>query len=164
MAARGKAEHGAHNMSGGHYKRLAAMSVLSFMAMYILMYAMVDSFDNVYNSVNQVYMAGLMASPMILIELWLMRAMYANKRLNLVLAFGAALLGVFCWTGIRQQTLVGDRQFLRSMIPHHGGAILMCGEAALQHPDVRALCGPIISSQTNEIAIMQRLLEREDVR
>ena len=40
----------------------------------------------------------------------------------------------------------------------------MCGEAALEHPDVRALCGPIISSQTKEIAIMQQLLEREDVR
>lgn len=151
-------------MSRGHYKRLAVMTALSFLAMYVLMYAMVDSFDNVYNNVNQVYMAGLMASPMILIELWLMRAMYTNKRLNLVLAVGTALLGVLCWTGIRQQTLVGDRQFLRSMIPHHGGAILMCGEAALQHPDVRALCGPIISSQTKEIAIMQGLLEREDIR
>lgn len=164
MAARRKAEHAAHNMSGGHYRRLAAMTVLSFMAMYILMYAMVDSLDNVYNSVNQAYMAGLMAAPMVLIELWLMRSMYQDKRLNLIAGGAALVLGVACFAGIRQQTAISDRQFLRSMIPHHGGAILMCGEAALQHPDVRALCGPIISSQTKEIAIMQQLLEREDVR
>ena len=164
MDAHGKQEHATHDMSAGHYKRLAAMTALSFFAMYVLMYAMVDSFAHVYNSVNQAYMAGLMAAPMVLIELWLMRSMYRNRRLNLIAAGAALVLGVACFLGIRQQTAVSDRQFLRSMIPHHGGAILMCGEAALQHPDVRALCGPIISSQTAEIAIMQRLLEREDVR
>ena len=151
-------------MAAGHYKRLAAMSVLSFAAMYVLMYAMVDSFAHVYNNVNQVYMAGLMAAPMVLIELWLMRSMYQDRRLNLIVAAAAFALGAGCLLGIRQQAAVSDRQFLRSMIPHHSGAVLMCGEAALQHPEVRALCGPIVSSQTAEIAVMQRLLEREDVR
>ena len=75
-----------------------------------------------------------------------------------------AMKGVACFVGIRQQTAVSDRQFLRSMIPHHGGAILMCGEASVQHPDVRALCSAIVSSQREEIAIMQRLLERQDIR
>lgn len=51
-----------------------------------------------------------------------------------------------------------------SMIPHHAGAILMCREAALQDAEARALCGPIISSQTEEIAIMKRLLQRTDLR
>ena len=156
--------HGAKGMAGGHYKRLAAMTLLSFLAMYVLMYAMVDSVAHVYNNVNQVYMAGLMASPMVLIELWLMRSMYENRRLNVIVAVAALAIGAGCFLGIRQQTAVSDRQFLRSMIPHHGGAILMCNEAPLQHPEVRALCGPIISSQTNEIAIMQRLLARDDVR
>ena len=151
-------------MSAGHYKRLAAMTMLSFVAMYMLMYAMVDSFAHVYNNVNQVYMAGLMAAPMVLIELWLMRSMYPNRRLNVIAASAALVLGVGCFFGIRQQAAVSDRQFLRSMIPHHAGALLMCGESSLQHPDVRALCGPIISSQTEEIAIMQRLLDREDVK
>ena len=151
-------------MSDGHYKRLAAMTLLSFVAMYSLMYAMVDSVAHVYNNVNQIYMAGLMAAPMVLIELWLMRSMYQNKRRNTFIAVAATVAGVACFLGIRQQTAISDRQFLRSMIPHHAGAILMCGEAALQHPDVRALCGPIVSSQTQEIAIMEKLLERDDVR
>ena len=29
------------------------------------------------------------------------------------------------WILIRQQAAITDRQFLRSMIPHHAGAILM---------------------------------------
>ncbi|MBD4094069.1 DUF305 domain-containing protein, partial [Xanthomonas citri pv. citri] len=52
------------------------MMGLSFVAMYALMYAMVDQWANVYNNVNQFYMAGLMAAPMLLIELWLMSSMY----------------------------------------------------------------------------------------
>ena len=39
------------------------MTVLSFIAMYALMYAMVDSFESVYANLNQVYMAGLMTAP-----------------------------------------------------------------------------------------------------
>ena len=52
-----------------HYAHLATMTVLSFIAMFILMYAMVDRFANVYPNVNQAYMAGLMAAPMVMIEL-----------------------------------------------------------------------------------------------
>jgi phosphate/sulfate permease len=49
------------------------MAALSFVATYILMYAMVNTFDDVSNSVNQVYMAGLMTAPMVAIELVVMR-------------------------------------------------------------------------------------------
>ncbi|MGD6497686.1 DUF305 domain-containing protein, partial [Xanthomonas citri pv. citri] len=57
---------------GGHYGRLLAMVVLSFLAMYALMYAMVDRWANVFGNINQFYMAGLMAAPMLIIELLLM--------------------------------------------------------------------------------------------
>jgi hypothetical protein len=40
------------------------MTVLSFGAMYGLMYAMVNSADNVLASFNQFYMAGLMTAAM----------------------------------------------------------------------------------------------------
>ncbi len=33
--------------------------------MYILMYAIVNHFENVFHNVNQVYMAGLMAAPIL---------------------------------------------------------------------------------------------------
>jgi uncharacterized protein (DUF305 family) len=54
---------------------------------------------------------------------------------------------------------IGDRAFLRSMIPHHSGAILMCEEARLEDPEVRALCKEIIESQQREIDWMQARLE-----
>lgn len=48
---------------------------------------------------------------------------------------------------------IGDTQFLRSMIPHHSGAILMCQEASLD-PQLIALCKQIVTSQQEEIATM----------
>jgi hypothetical protein len=54
--------------------------------------AMVDALDNVYNSLNQVYMAGLMTAPMIVIELVVMRGMYQDKRRN-ALILGGAIVG-----------------------------------------------------------------------
>ena len=72
-------------MSDDHYRHLLIMAVLSFIAMYILMYAMVNVIGNVYNNFNQFYMAGLMTAPMVLIELTVMRAMYQNKKRNLLI-------------------------------------------------------------------------------
>ncbi|HMB25049.1 MAG TPA: hypothetical protein VKP08_19540, partial [Anaerolineales bacterium] len=57
------------NMGEMHYSHLLIMAVLSFIAMYILMYAMVNVIGNVYNNFNQFYMAGLMTAPMVIIEL-----------------------------------------------------------------------------------------------
>ena len=105
-------------------------------------------------------MAGLMAAPMVVIELVVMRAMYHDAKLNAVLIGASVVAGVLLFVLIRQQTAVGDRQFLRSMIPHHSGAILMCREATIQDPEIRTLCGAIISSQQQEIDQMNALLRR----
>jgi hypothetical protein len=142
------------------YLRLAGMMLLSFISMYILMYAMVDSFANLFNSINQVYMAGLMAAPMVLFEIVLMRTMYPDRHLNLWIAAGSVLALVLFFVAIRQQAAVTDRQFLRSMIPHHAGAILMCEEAPIQDPQIKDLCKNIISSQRSEIQQMKALLNR----
>ena len=40
------------------YLKLLYMALLSFASMYILMYAMVNQFANVYPNINQFYMAG----------------------------------------------------------------------------------------------------------
>lgn len=62
------------------------------------------------------------------------------------------------WIGMRQQAAVGDRRFLRSMIPNHSGAIFMCQEAALTNPEVIVLCRTIVESQKQEIATMKAML------
>jgi uncharacterized protein (DUF305 family) len=105
-------------------------------------------------------MAGLMTAPMVLIELAMMGSMYANKKVNLaVAALGVvALAGFFLL--IRQQTAIGDVQFLKSMIPHHAGAILMCGKAPISDPEIKQLCKTIMDGQQKEIDQMKATLMR----
>jgi uncharacterized protein (DUF305 family) len=154
-------QHNQHTGHGDqrHYLRLVGMIVLSFISMYVLMYSMANSVADVYNSLNQVYMAGLMTAPMVVIELWLMSNMYKQKRLNAVVIAASVAAGILFFTFIRQQTLISDRQFLRSMIPHHSGAILMCEEASIQDQRITDLCKEIIASQRREIDQMRALLE-----
>lgn len=149
-----------HAHQSDHYVHLGVMAFLSFLAMYALMYSMVDSFGNVYMSLNQVYMAALMAAPMVVIELVVMRMMYKDARLNALILVGSVVVGVGMFVLIRQQTAIGDRQFLRSMIPHHSGAILMCREASLQDQELKNLCQEIISSQQREIDQMTAKLRQ----
>ena len=133
--------HTTHDHAGlASYGRLAAMAALSFLAMYGLMYAMVDKASNIHPSLNQAYMAGLMTAPMVVFELMLMGMMYPRKGLNRGLLGLSVVVGVLCFVGIRQQWLIGDREFLASMIPHHSGAILMCGKAPVRDPEIRRLC------------------------
>jgi len=145
-------------MTEHHYRNLVLMALFSFVSMYILMYAMVDSWLSVYANLNQGYMAGLMTAPMVLFELMLMRAMYKDRRRNVAIVVGTLLIGVFFFLAIRQQVLIGDRQFLRSMIPHHSGAILMCEEANVRDVQVLDLCRRIRESQRSEIDEMKQLL------
>ena len=85
-----------------------------------------------------------------------------NKKLNLViLGFSSVALIAF-YMLIRQQTGVSDRQFLRSMIPHHSGAILMCEKADIQDPEIKKLCEEIIASQQREIEQMKTKLDELD--
>lgn len=155
-----------HEKTAGHatganpYFRLAIMAVASFAAMYALMYAMVDRFANVFPNLNQAYMAGLMAAPMVIIELLLMRPMYPNRKLNVGLMAASAVLLSFFWLSIRAQAAITDRQFLKSMIPHHAGAILMCEETTLRDPELERLCRGIVSSQQQEIDFMKNKLQQ----
>jgi uncharacterized protein (DUF305 family) len=150
------------SMQSNQYVKLIIMAVLSFTSMYVLMYAMVNAFENVIPNINQFYMAGLMTAPMIIIELVLMWSMYMNKKLNyVILAISSILLIVF-FLLIRQQTAVSDKQFLKSMIPHHASAILMCEKADLQDSEIKDLCQGIISGQQEEINQMKAKLNELD--
>ena len=142
------------------YGRLTAMIAMSFVAMYILMYAMVDTFSDVFPNVNQFYMASLMTAPMVAIELLLMRSMYENKKANIaILALSIVAIGGF-FLLIRLQAAVGDKQFLKSMIPHHSGAILMCQRASITDPEVKKLCAGIVQGQRSEIDQMNALIKK----
>lgn len=141
------------------YVNLAIMAVLSFISMFVFMYMMVDSFANVYPNINQIYMAGLMTAPMIVIEIFVMWSMYNNKKANLVIAGVSVLLLILFTAFIRYQTLVGDKQFLKSMIPHHAGAILMCDNPNLRDQEIKDLCKSITIDQQKEIDWMKNKLD-----
>lgn len=147
-------------MQINHYRRFLIMIGLHFIAMYIFMYAMVNIFDNVFNSFNQVYMAALMTASMVLIEIPLMMSMYQSKKLNIIILAVGLIVLVGSFLAIRNQTAISDRQFLRSMIPHHGGAILMCKEAVIQDQEIKDLCREIFTSQQREIDQMKSILDR----
>jgi uncharacterized protein (DUF305 family) len=146
-------------MSTTPYRKLGIMSLLSFVAMFVLMYAMVDSWSNVYPNLNQFYMAALMTAAMVLIELVVMQAMYPNGKLNLILIVSSTAALVLFFLFIQKQTAISDRQFLQSMIPHHAAAILMCKQAPIQDQDIQQLCGTIITTQQAEIDWMQNKLQ-----
>jgi uncharacterized protein (DUF305 family) len=97
---------------------------------------------------------------MVLIELGLMRSMYPARRLNGLIALAAVIVGVGFFMAIRRQVAVGDRQFLRSMIPHHSGAILMCQQASISDSEIQRLCEGIVASQRSEIDQMKAMLGR----
>lgn len=153
--------HGSQNTHErtGHYKKLLIMTALSFIAMFVLMYAMVDTFANVVVNVNQFYMAGLMASPMLIIELLVMGAMYKNKKLNTVFIAGGTIGLVVFFLLIRYQVGVGDKQFLKSMIPHHAAAILMVKETPVSDPEIKKLADDIIMAQQAEIEFMKKKIK-----
>lgn len=147
-------------MHGNSYKKLLIMAVLSFISMYILMYAMVDKFANVIPNINQFYMAGLMAAPMVIIEIILMRDMYKSKNLNLIIMAASAIALIAFFVCIRQQAGVSDRQFLKSMIPHHAAAILMCQKTEIKDSEIQALCNEIVSGQQQEIEQMKNMIDK----
>lgn len=112
-------------MENGNYKKFLIMLGVSFVIMYGVMYLNADKLDHVYLNLNRLYMALLMVSPMALVMLGFMSGMYKNKRLNSIII--TASIVVFAGTLIllRNQALVDDEQFLKSMIPHHSSAILV---------------------------------------
>ena len=158
----GHGEHGdmSREMVRHHYLMLGLNLQLSLIIMYLGMFAMIWTWGEFIQNVNFFYMALVMWAPMGAIMLATMGGMYRKRGLNAALYLAFAAIFVLSLLGIRQQSLVGDDQFLRSMIPHHSGAILMCEEATLTDPEIRQLCGEIIKAQKQEIAQMKRIMDR----
>lgn len=146
---------------GAPYKTLAIMLVLNTLIMFVLMFEMIAQASDFVINLNMAYMALTMAAPMAILEIAMMGGMYPNRRANLMIGGVAALVLIGSFLAIRTQAAIGDSQFLRSMIPHHSGAVLMCKEATISDPEIKALCVGIIQSQEAEIAQMKALLERQ---
>lgn len=104
-------------------------------------------------------MAGVMTIPMLLLELLFMGSMYKDKRMNKTIIAASLAIFILFFYGIRNQIAIGDKEFLKSMIPHHAGALLMCGKASLQDPELKELCKNIMIGQQHEIDFMKAKLK-----
>ena len=143
-----------------HYQMLGLNLAISLAIMYFAMFAMIWTWGEFIQNINFFYMALVMWAPMAAVMLLAMRSMYQNTKLNAVLYAAFAIVFVASLGGIRAQALVGDKQFLRSMIPHHSGAVLMCTKAQISDPEIKQLCTNIIQSQTQEIDQMKTIMKR----
>ena len=143
----------------GSYRKFGLMLTISFIIMYGVMYLNVDRFEHVYLSLTRVYMTLLMVAPMALVMLGFMWGMYKNKKLNFVIAASAVVVFIMALIFLRNQTFIGDRQYMRAMIPHHSSAIMTSQEAGLQNMEVQKLSRDIIEAQEREIKQMKQLLD-----
>jgi uncharacterized protein (DUF305 family) len=147
-------------MKGAIWLKLSTMTATSFVAMYLLMYSMIDSIDDLLLSINQAYMAGSMAAAMVAIELIVMGSMYKNRAVRFALIVASIILTLALVILTRYQTAIDDHDFLRSMIPHHSGAILMCKNEELRDQEIINLCREITESQRSEIDQMNAIRMR----
>ncbi|AQR75976.1 DUF305 domain-containing protein [Sphingomonas sp. LM7] len=142
------------------YASLALQTVVSGIIMYLVMFVMIDGLSSFYNNLNMLYMTLMMVAPMVVLMILAMRHMFPSRAANNALLVGAVVVFLGSFALIRTQTTIGDTAFLRSMIPHHSGAILMCREASIRDPEIKALCDGIIRSQAQEIDQMRAILAR----
>ena len=144
------------NMS---YWRFAAMIATSTIVMFFLMYLNTYVWDHVFYSETRTYMAFYMGAMMAIIMLAFMQDMYKNKKINLAIFIGSALVFVASLYLLRSQEAVGDVAYMKAMIPHHSIALLTSERAHIDDPRVRELADEIIEAQRREIAEMRYLIE-----
>ncbi|OQM75720.1 DUF305 domain-containing protein [Pseudaminobacter manganicus] len=142
------------------YARFAVELAVDFVIMYLVMYTMIATLEDFYPNLNNVYMTLMMVAPMAIVMLVSMRSMFPSRNANLAIAAVAAVVFAGSLYGMRSQAAIDDEEFLRAMIPHHSGAVLMCEQASLVDPEIVELCGQIVPAQQQEIAVMKAILER----
>ncbi|HEX6230428.1 MAG TPA: DUF305 domain-containing protein [Actinomycetota bacterium] len=141
------------------YVKLGIALGTSLLVMYLLTFSMVERWGHLHMNLSNFYMALMMVAPMGIVMLLVMRSMFRDTRLNVILHVSFAVLFVAAfWLG-RTETFIGDEGFLDAMIPHHSRAILVCQESSLSDPEVVELCDQIVETQREEIAQMERILD-----
>lgn len=148
-------------MKGGNYGKFFWMLGLSFVAMYVTMYFHTYEFDHVYFSLTRLYMACLGIAAMAVIMLSFMLNMYKNKKKNIGIYVGSAVLFFAALGLVRAQgPIIGDVLYMKAMIPHHSIAILTSKRADIKDPETKKLAKEIIEAQEREIAQMKKIIYR----
>jgi len=141
------------------YPKFAAMIATSTVVMFGLMYLNTYALDHIFFSETRAYMALVMGATMAVVMLGFMRKMYENRKANIGIFVGSAVVFATSLWLVRSQATVEDVSWMKAMIPHHSIAILTSERAHLSDPRVRQLAGDIIEAQRKEIAEMKALIE-----
>jgi hypothetical protein len=153
-----QSNHAMHQM-GMSWKRFAATIATSTVVMFFFMYQLIYSIDHATFSTNRLVSSLVMGCVMTVIMLGFMWSMFHGQRAKLGVLVGASLLGAILLVVNRAEALIGDLQFMKSMIPHHSIAINNARKASISDPRVRKLADEIIESQVREIAEMKLLIQ-----
>jgi len=138
--------------------RFAAMIATSTFIMFFLMYQLIYTIDHATFSVNRLVASLVMGTVMTLVMLGYMWSMNPGTVVKISVVVGAFLLGAFLLYVNRAQSLIGDTEFMRAMIPHHSIAVNNARKADIRDPRVRELADEIIASQVREIRTMELLI------
>lgn len=141
------------------YGRFFAMIATSTVIMYGLMYLNTYAMDHVFFSQTRSWMALYMGAVMAVIMLAFMLGMYNNKKINIGILVGSALVFAAALYLVRSQDTVGDVAWMKAMIPHHSIAILTSERANFADPRVQELASDIVQAQRKEIAEMKYLIQ-----
>lgn len=145
--------------SGSNYLHFFAMITTSTLVMFCLMYLNTYAPDHVFFSETRTWMAIYMGSVMAIIMLLFMWQMYQNRKANIAIVAGAALLFAGSLYLVRSQDTISDQAWQKAMIPHHSIAILTSERANIEDKRVRELADKIIKAQRREIKEMKWLIE-----
>ena len=130
--------------------------ILMFFGMFLISLLMtpimINSLADYRLSLNQLYMASFMSFAMVLLE--------ATMHPMPVAAWLVTVIGlVFSIIAYRSQWLVGDREYLNDMIPHHSMAILTSRKRMERtvYRRIKQVAETILNAQVKEIALMKLL-------
>ena len=127
--------------------------------MFVLMYFNTYSFEHIRWSETRFYMTFIMGGAMATVMLAFMIGMYQNTKINIGIFAGSAAALLLALFLVRSQTTVGDRSYMRAMIPHHSIAILTSERSQIKDVRVRKLADEIIEAQRREIREMEWLID-----
>lgn len=140
---------------------ILVMFIGSFIVQYFLMPPiMVNKMIYITNNIGKAYLATIMALLMVLIEVMMHDHHYHILSVNLY-AVLFSLLAMFTYL-YRKQIAINDKQYLEAMIEHHSMAVFMSDEILKKTDsyDVAKLAKNIIQTQTDELLIMQKLVNK----
>ena len=144
--------------AGMGWGRFAAMVATSTFIMFFLMYQLVYRWEHALFSVTRLVSSLVMGCVMTAVMLAFMWKMYRPQAAKIAVLAVAIVGGIGLLAINRSQALIGDVDYMKSMIPHHSIAINNSREADLRDPRVRYLADRITRDQVKEIAEMKLLI------